>query len=398
MSSNTQDWFKKTDLKFNKESILLSDLHGYVLPHASTTYTGHIISHTLRCKPKKLFNKVVILYFPAYGNENVIVSPREKYYHEYYVPWQSLLYAFDQWGINKNSIIFTGINVREDSHQNIFQDYKTTLFVVSADFSHYKPLQEAIETENIAAHALMYKNTSKNFMDSAVDDPRSFQILFKHVPKYFNLRWIGRTRGPGTKAVGYLSFLLVEEHKPQTNMAGIFVTCYDVKMRARECLGDWFSINSPYSKKRETDLVKKVTTLGQTTSRLTGGQNTRPKIKYYTISYLYKSEFHEFIRGWHTILGNATYLSDVFLENTFNNGTWIQPSDTQWPPGNEFNMRETTQHLNEKAHTAKPSAIGLYDTYTSTYTFRKCSAKLRDKNASSGCRLDGAKNKTKRVK
>ena len=34
-------------------TIIVDDLHGYVLPHAGTKHTGDILSHTLRFKPKK---------------------------------------------------------------------------------------------------------------------------------------------------------------------------------------------------------------------------------------------------------------------------------------------------------------------------------------------------------
>ena len=34
--------------------IIVDDIKGYILPHASTYYTGNIISHTLRFRPKYL--------------------------------------------------------------------------------------------------------------------------------------------------------------------------------------------------------------------------------------------------------------------------------------------------------------------------------------------------------
>ena len=52
-------WFDKDDINISR-SITIEDIHGYVLPHAGTKHTGHILSHTLRFKPKKNFSKVII--------------------------------------------------------------------------------------------------------------------------------------------------------------------------------------------------------------------------------------------------------------------------------------------------------------------------------------------------
>mgnify|MGYP000167659208 CR=1 FL=1 len=49
-------WFNKKDLTI-KPIIKIDDLHGYVLPHAGTTYTGQILSHTLRFRPTKKVSK-----------------------------------------------------------------------------------------------------------------------------------------------------------------------------------------------------------------------------------------------------------------------------------------------------------------------------------------------------
>ena len=369
MSSKT--WFQKSDITLFKP-IILDDLHGYILPHASTKYTGHILSHTLKFRPKNI-KKIVIIYYPSFDKENIIVGS-EKYYHEYYVPWQTMLVALSFWNIDPNSITFIPINVRDTTIKSDIKSNKNLLVVVSSDFSHFLPFEEAIVKENTAAHALMYKNTDPKFMNNIVDDPRSYKYLFsKILSNDLTLQWIGRTRSPGLKAVGYLSFLLIKQHKvkPSQLPDGIFVTCYDTEMQHRECLGNWFKNDSnKYSKKEETELIKKVILLGQTKSRLTGGKNTKPTIKYYTVSYLYKSQankINNFIRGWHTVLGNATYLSDVFLENTFNNGKWINLDlDTEWPSNNNdnnFDMTDTLDQLNLKANLFTKTPITLYDTF-----------------------------------
>ena len=377
MSSNT--WFQKSDIKL-LYSIVLDDLYGYVLPHASTKYTGDILSHTLRFKPKKtnLVKKIVIIYYPAFDKENIEVGP-EKYYHEYYVPWQTMLVALSFWNIDSSYITFIPINVRDTTNKSLLNEIKfdddDTLIIVSSNFSHFLPFKEAIVKENTAAHALMYKNTDPKFMNNVVDDPRSFKYLFSTLKKDLTLQWIGRTRSPGLEAVGYLSFLVMKQHNvKESNLPdGIFVTCYDTEMRHRECLGTWFSDKNKYSKREEKELIDKVVRLGQTKSRLTNGENTHLLIKYYTVSYLYKSKTNnkskKFIRGWFTVLGNSAYLSDVFLENTFNNGQWINiDTDKEWKGGetsNNFDMTETLEQLNLKSHLDQDTQQDLifYDTF-----------------------------------
>jgi hypothetical protein len=383
-------WFQKSDITLFKP-IILDDLHGYILPHASTKYTGHILSHTLKFRPKNDIKIIIIIYYPAFDKENIIVGS-EKYYHEYYVPWQTMLIALSFWNIDQNSITIIPVNARDTTNKLNIKYNKNVLLVVSSDFSHFLPFEEAIVKENTAAHALMYKNTDPKFMNNIVDDPRSYKYLFsKILSKDITLQWIGRTRSPGLKAVGYLSFLLIKQHKvnPSQLPDGIFVTCYDTEMRHRECLGNWFKNDSnKYSKKEETELIKKVILLGQTESRLTGCKNIEPLIKYYTVSYLYKSQTNKnnnFIRGWHTVLGNATYLSDVFLENTFNNGEWINLDlDTEWPSNNNdnnndnnFDMTETLEQLNLKANLFTKTPITLYDTFVKNVTMSRIKIKKK---------------------
>ena len=54
------NWFNNKHIVLNN-IIKLNNIHGYVLPHASTKYTGHIISHTLQFKPTKSFKKIYII-------------------------------------------------------------------------------------------------------------------------------------------------------------------------------------------------------------------------------------------------------------------------------------------------------------------------------------------------
>ena len=62
-------WFNKTDLQTHS-IITVNDLYGYVLPHAGTTHTGHIISHTLRFRPTKKIKKIYYIILSIIYNTN----------------------------------------------------------------------------------------------------------------------------------------------------------------------------------------------------------------------------------------------------------------------------------------------------------------------------------------
>ena len=66
-------WWKESDITLTKtELISVNNITGYVLPHAGTSHSGEVISHTLRFKPNKMFKKILILFYPANPSENVI--------------------------------------------------------------------------------------------------------------------------------------------------------------------------------------------------------------------------------------------------------------------------------------------------------------------------------------
>jgi len=127
-------WFNEKDLQ-QHSTITVNDLYGYVLPHAGTSHTGHIISHTLRFIPNKKIKKIIILYYPSSITPNITVTENntetntknntetntknntetntknntetiKTYYHEYYVPLKSLKHFF-----NDNTIEYEGINI-----------------------------------------------------------------------------------------------------------------------------------------------------------------------------------------------------------------------------------------------------------------------------------------------
>ena len=331
------NWFSSKDIKI-KPVIYLNNLHGYVLPHAGTQYTGKILSHTLRFRPYKNFTNILIIYLPAKKQPNM-----GKYYHEYGVIYNTLQ-SIPEFN-HKN---FIGYNMLKPYKLPHKINKNNTLYVVSADFSHFLPLKDAIHLENCAAHSLMQRNF-KTQCSTVIDDSRSFKFLYKIIPRNWILQWIGRTRSPGKEGVGYLSFLIRSPpHLKRRRPDGFFVTAYDENMRTRECLGN----TKKWSKNLEKDLLEDVLYKAGTTSRLTGGQFLNIPITNYTITYLYKDRAKKFLRGWHAILKDALYLPDVFLENTYNNGKWIKDTDQEWPivtPRTKFKLRYTFKKLENKA-------------------------------------------------
>lgn len=375
-------WFRTSDILQHFKSpaykiIPLHDLRGYVLPHASTQYTSRIIAHTLRFKPTKKFSQVYILFYPANTTDTTKTA------HEYEVPYKSCLAVFKNiWGLDIQTIKFIPYNIAHESTPSsshrprlTLSEYKKSLVIVSADFSHFLDLQTAYKAENCAANTLIHNASPPPKCIDIVDHRTSFERLYSFLPEPESarpvLQWVGRTRSPGAKGVGYLSFLLRDEHivgggggGGSSNMLpdGIFVTCYDENMNARECLGKWFDIqtisgsrtNMKWTWHGEDELIADVVKKGRVSSRLTGGRESDKNIpiRYCTITYLYrdaKTNPTDFIRGWHGLLGSAFYLPEVFLEHTFDNGVWIDENDTTWPQDYDFKLDETLDSLDKKA-------------------------------------------------
>jgi hypothetical protein len=384
-------WFNESDIlkHFKSFSLIeLQDLNGYVLPHAGTKYTGQIIAHTMRFKPTKKFSKVYILFYPA----KPTITSTEKTAHEYEVPYKSCLTVFEKiWKINTQSITFIPYNIVTTTLPRLSEEeYKKSLVIVSADFSHFLDLQTAYQAENCAANSILHNALGSDISTSPpinpikctdiIDHRDTFVRLYSFLPSRTRpvLQWVGRTRSPGKNGVGYLSFLLRDEHVVDSGKLpdGIFVTCYDTNMTARECLGKWFdetigiedlktrgatdardltkfeNKNKKWSIKKEEELVADVVQKGKTFSRLTSGRDTHVPIKYCTITYLYRDNTtppEQFIRGWHGLLTKAFYLPDVFLENTFDNGKWITTTDDEWKQDYNFKLDDTLASLDRKA-------------------------------------------------
>jgi hypothetical protein len=186
--SNTT-WFNSNNLT-KLSDIKVEEIYGYVLPHAGTKYTGAIISHTLRFKPTIKFKKAIIFYYPASEYEDITDSSGNKYYHEYYVPWQSCLYLLGRdIGIDIGiDIEYIPFNAKLNKIPPI--DFSSdVLIIVSSDFSHFYPFHTGFQLENKAACALMHKHIDLPYT-KIIDDYRTYQILFDYIPANYYLKWI----------------------------------------------------------------------------------------------------------------------------------------------------------------------------------------------------------------
>lgn len=346
-------WFNKSYIKKHK-SIKLDDLHGYVLPHAGTEHSGDTISNTMRYIPTKRFTYILIIYLPASDKPNV-----GNEYHEYFVPYSSLKLFFPE----EKGYVYIGYNILGAKPNIRHLNKNNSIYVVSADFSHFLPMQEAIKKENNAAHALMHKVFNLESI-KIVDDIRSFKKMYELLPNV-QLQWVGRSRSSGERGVGYLSFLIRDKPKLREKPDGFFVTAYDSNMNQRECLGNTRSWSRYLEESLKNDVINKA----RTTSRLTNGNDLHIPVTHYTVTYLYKDSSKSFIRGRHAILKDALYLPDVFLEHTYNNGVWIEDKDNIWPSSNDFSLIPTFSKLQHKAGVQK--ANPKYELFYSTVSHNK---------------------------
>jgi hypothetical protein len=349
-------WFNSNNLT-KLPNITVDEIYGYVLPHASTKYTGAIISHTLRFKPTIKFKKAIIFYYPVSEYKDIEDIDGKNYYHEYYVPWQSCLYLLDL-----DIVEYIPFNIRLNKVPPI--EFSTeVLIIISSEFSHFYPFYIGFQLENKAAHALMHKNIDLALpWTKIIDDYRTYQVLFDYIPTNYYLKWIGHDRSD-TNGVGYMSFLLLSTVKKQFD--GLFVTVYDAQMDAHECLGSWDkNVN-------EEEFIQH-TLKSATVSRLTNGKKIGTPIKFITITYLHKelNKTLPFIRGWHSIYAyGAFYLSDVLLEHSYPNGNWIKQTDTEWQSDNNFKLSDTFDSLKKKSNTFDSfSNLQLYYSEIKTIT------------------------------
>ena len=114
---------------------------------------------------------------------------------------KTLKHVFQNWW-KINNKKFIGINVRDNTINMRKFNINNSLIIISADFSHFLTMQQAIQIENKAALSLMFKTQHKT--QQHVDHMKQFDYVFKRLPGNCILKWIGRTRT--WKGVGYLSF------------------------------------------------------------------------------------------------------------------------------------------------------------------------------------------------
>lgn len=372
-------WFDSSHI-FKFQTIPLDDIKGYVLPHAGTSYTGNILSHTLRFKPRNFFKTVLILYLPSNETHNVSEGSKS-YFHEYYVPMKTLdktIKRYWKYG-SKN---FVGVNVlnNETIPNNI--DLKTTLIVLSSDFSHFLPLSEAIEVENCGARAMMFGNFNEKLdCIQHVDDHRTYKFMYNLFQKNnmnYSLEWIGRTRSPGEKAVGYLSFLIRNNNIPK-NPDALTVSVFNSSM---DVLGSETLLFTNNKWNKELEKIK--------VSKIIANINKKRNVEYYKITYLYKVpnkstvlgkktlqvkqikgtkgtkkmlNYHvsKFIRGWHAIMyGNKLILPEMILTNYYDNGQPISISDQKYPQEYKFNLDRFLKSVKQK----KGNGVILYTPFS----------------------------------
>ncbi len=314
--------------------ITVSNLRGYVLPHASTQFTGHIISHTLRFVPAKKPKSILLLYLPS--------SPSSK--HEWMVPMLSLRYF-----LGKQAVITL---LDASRVVDIDPSRSFDLVVVSADFVHYMNHGVAVELENRAAMAVTLRSVTKVHprIRAGIDDARTFELLDRIIPDSQTLQWVGRSRSPGEKAVGYLSFLIRDEdvRVPPASTDWVFVSVVDSQMQTRECLGR----RGPLTDEAYESFVRDVLHAARTTSRLTSGRDLDVPLAGIITTTLTRetNPNTRFIRGWHAVETDALFLPTVMLENTMENGHWLDATVREWSiPGQDYDMTETIQKLSDKA-------------------------------------------------
>ena len=345
------------------ERVSVNDMHGISLPHASTTVPAcaRVINHTLRfTPPNERLKQILVLYVPASIDEFDALNDMENLpkawhasvlphaYHEALVPMLSIMH---HWPQTKKSE-WRLVNVQR---QRVPAHMRAAFVVVSADWTHFLPLQRALKIENAAAVALQQGKLSHPAFTGAVDAAIAFREVRRLHRARYVWQWVGRghsdpdeSRGGG---VGYLSFILRE--KPQLdyvlrNAVGFFVTAYDSAFKARECLGE-YTVSQKALQQLIQDVVRKAS---GSHPRLQPNNPNFSNVPYITITPLYNAR-GKFIRGWHAVRAcGSLYLKDVFLEHTYPNGTWISPNDQNWKNSGAWSMQPTLSKLKNKTHSS----------------------------------------------
>lgn len=350
-------WFETQHLQ-RHQPVVTEDMLGVALPHAGTAHCGHVLSHTLRFRPRVVPLKFVLLYLPAQRTPDADseaptwLAPQHRH-HEVVVPLLAMLHLWPS--TVKASWTFYDVS------RDIPRGMTGTFVVVSSDWSHFRQFSAVRHAEDAAASALTHGSFIR---PDIVDSLPAFR--FGTLP-HTSWQWVGRSRSVGMRGVGYLSFLLRRDPVSLRGTVGFFVTGYGPSFQARECLGEYEDVT-----------LRGLRTLVQKVRRLAATQSPRlsPHAKAIdardvnmVVSLLYPSKLTQFIRGWHTVRAcGATYLSNVFLEHTHESGIWMDATYDTWvPPYHQlqFDMKHTLKQLMLKAgaHVCN-GQVSLLDTRT----------------------------------
>jgi hypothetical protein len=290
--------------------------------------------------PTKIPTRLAIVYEPASETPDALDErppevrvPVKHAYHELIVPLRAILWLWPETIAAKWSFV----NARTHTVRD-----RPSFTVVSCDWSHGLPLQEAIYLENRAVMSLLFGNLLFDAARVAIDSPRALQ----QAPGGTHWEWTGRSFSSGTRPVGYMS-LILRKRRPIQKAYGYFVTAYDDAYRARECLGE---TGNPSAAALEA-LVERVIRLGsQSAPRLDRSLDTAP-VRHVLVTELHRTVPGErFVRGLHSASAcGAIYISSVFLEHVMENGVWVGPTQTRWAGARgPWSFRPTLRQLARK--------------------------------------------------
>ena len=316
-------WFNRNDL-MRRPRIPTDGMCGISIPHAGTAHCGAALSHALRFVPTKMPSEVTLVYEPATDAPDAVEErppevhvPTKHAYHEVIVPLRAMLWLWPEMTVAKWSFV----NARARKSRGAAHRHSFT--IVSCDWSHKLPLQQAVYLENRAVKSLLFDNLHSDAARVAIDSPGAFQ----QTPVGAHWEWIGRSFSSGANPVGFMS-LILRKRRPVQRAYGYFVTAYDDAYRARECLGEMG--NPSVATLRE--LTQRVIRLAsQQAPRLDRSLEASP-VRHVLVTELHHTSPGErFVRGLHSASAcGATYISTVFLEHVMENGTWIAPTQTRW--------------------------------------------------------------------
>ena len=345
-------WFSPRDLPLHpRRRTTVDGMRGISLPHAGTRHCGHVLAHALRFVPPAMPTRIVVVYQPVSPTPNVLKEhtrnahrgfplPAEHAYHEALVPVYAMCTLWPE--VRGASWAFVNVNAREPPPPHDEADTEEGAFVVvSCDWSHHLPMNEAMPLEDRAVVALQHGKLDSAAARAAMDSVGAFKVAqqIRPNPGPFVWQWVGRSRSGGERGVGYLAFLL-----RRTDVEGAskyFVSAYDEEFRLRECLGTSGTSGKNPTQAELRDLMRRVARSGSRARPRLNRDLGPGRVPYLTVTAMYDDEpapgagaavvENEFIRGWHSVSAcGATYVASVFLKHVFEGGGWIHADATKW--------------------------------------------------------------------